>query len=194
MDLIDVIKGRRSIRAYKPDLVPKETILKVLDAANWAPSGMNLQQWYFIVATDQVKREVADVYGRLTEEKIPRKEERTKEQEKFLKWAKTLGGAPVVIGLLTDYEDEPRRRKMHLQSVAAAFQNLLLAAYAEGLGTCWMTGPLRGEEELRSILKVPEDKELVCITPLGFPVEDEVVIPPRQDPGLNQKIKWVGFC
>lgn len=193
MKLSDAIKGRRSIRAYKSDPVPREMVLKVLDAANWAPSGMNLQQWHFIVAKGEMKDRIAQLYGKLTEANMPPEDQRTESQKSFLKWAKTLGGAPVVIALLTDKEEEPRRRKMHIESAAAAFQNLFLTAYSEGLGTCWMTGPLRAEAELVDILNVSEDKEIVAITPLGFPAPGEVEVPPRQDPDLKEKVTWVGF-
>ncbi|NLK52604.1 MAG: nitroreductase family protein, partial [Syntrophomonadaceae bacterium] len=63
MKFYEVIHKRRAIRKYKPDPVPREVLLRILDAANWAPSGMNLQQWEFIVVTGNKKKESGESYG-----------------------------------------------------------------------------------------------------------------------------------
>lgn len=191
MDLYQAIQGRRSIRKYKPDPVPKETVLKTLAAANWAPSGVNLQQWKFYVVSGQRRDQIAASYGCVTEENYPPASERTVQQETFFEWAKTYGGAPLIVVATMPHDDQrPRRHKMHLESVSAAFQNLLLAAHAEGLGTCWMTGPLADEANLAKILDLPAAEEIVALTPLGYPdqvVEDK----PRLDPELKEKVIWL---
>jgi nitroreductase len=87
-------------------------------------------------------------------------------------------------------DDNPNFRKADLESASAAMENLLLAATALGLGTCWMTGPLRDEKTLRRILSVPDDREIVAITPLGYP-EKISAAPPRIDPAMEQKARWV---
>lgn len=69
-------------------------------------------------------------------------------------------------------------------------QNLLLAATALGLGTCWMTGPIRDEKTLRQILAIPDDREIVAVTPLGYP-EKIPDAPRRHDPDLANKVRWV---
>lgn len=170
-------------------MVPRETIGKILEYAMWAPSGLNWQPWEFMIVTGAKKDELAASYGRITEFAMPPAGQRTPDQEKFLQWAKTFGGAPVAIVALTPVHGDPATRKMNLESVAAAFSYLLLAATAEGLGTCWMTGPLRNEREVRRILEIPDDKEIVAITPLGYP-DEEPVAPPRRDP--QEKVKWIG--
>ncbi|MDD3023970.1 MAG: nitroreductase family protein, partial [Syntrophomonadaceae bacterium] len=67
---------------------------------------------------------------------------------------------------------------------------LLLAACAEGLGTCWMTGPLQDEAGIRKILDIGDDKELVALTPIGYP-DMTPAAPDRVDPELKAKIRWV---
>jgi nitroreductase len=79
---------------------------------------------------------------------------------------------------------------MNLESVAAAFTQLLLAAANEGLGTCWMTGPLNNEAELRAVLDIPATKELVCLTPLGY-ADESPPAPARK--ALDECVTWVGF-
>lgn len=189
MELYQAIKQRRSIRKYKADPVPREVLLRVLDAANWAPSGVNLQQWKFYLVSGKKRDQIAESYGRLTEKNYPPLEQRSEQQKTFAAWAKTYGGAPLII-VATMPKGEPRRMKMHLESVSAAFQNLLLAAYAEGLGTCWMTGPLGDEAALNQIMQLPADEEIVALTPLGYPdqtIEDK----PRLDPELKEKFVWL---
>lgn len=56
MDLYEAIKGRRSIRGFKPDPVPKEVLERIFEMAIWALSGMNLQNWYFVVVTGDRKK------------------------------------------------------------------------------------------------------------------------------------------
>lgn len=192
MDVYAAIKGRRAIRKYQDRAVPKETVKKILDAANWAPSGVNEQQWKYYIVGGEYRDRLAEYYGHLTEAGMPAPEARTERQKGFAQWAKTLGGAPLAVVLAMPEEENPGRRKMVLESVAASFQNLLLAAYAEGLGTCWMTGPVRdGGADIRRMLGLPAEIEVVAVTPLGFP--DEVPAPPaRHDPELKRKVTWLG--
>lgn len=192
MEIYSAIKNRRSIRKYKNDLVAKDTIRKILDAANWAPSGMNEQSWEYIVITGSKLAEIKSVCKEVIDLRMPPETERSEQQKAFAHWYSTLGNAPVCIVQMTKAESEAARRKMVLESVSASFQNLLLAAHAEGLGTCWMTGPLAKADKLQAILDVPQDRELTAITPLGFP--DEVPAPgKRLDETLQNKVTWIGF-
>lgn len=188
MDFYEVVHKRRAIRKYKPDPVPREVLLRILDAANWAPSGINLQQWEFIMVTGNKKKELGESYGKAAE--LFSRDWEEKRRQMFIEFARDYGGAPVVIVALTEATDNPVDRKMHLESVSAAFQNLLLAACAEGLGTCWMTGPLQDEEAIRRILDISPEKEIVALTPIGY-ADMIAKPPPRKDPDLTVKVRWV---
>jgi len=74
------------------------------------------------------------------------------------------------------------------QSVSAAIQNALLAAAYEGLGTCWMTGPVHLEGEVNSVLGV-DDMDLIALVPIGYPAK-EPPVPPRKE----GRVEWVGFA
>jgi nitroreductase len=149
---------------------------------------MNLQQWEFVVVTGDKKKKLGESYGKAAESYTSTWEE--KRRSMALEFAQSYGGAPVIILALTVATDNPSERKMHLESVSAAFENLLLAAWAEGLGTCWMTGPLQDETTVRSILDIPPEKEIVAVTPVGYP--DMVAkAPARLDPDLSSKVRWV---
>ena len=194
MNVIEAIHMRRAVRQYRPDPVSKTDIHTVLDAANWAPSGMNRQQWEFLVVTGEKVQRMGESYLKVSEEftrnwdAMPMRG--TLSREEFLTFAGTYGGAPVVIIILTAADPVPDLRKMNIESASAAMENLLLAATELGLGTCWMTGPLRDEKTLRSLLAIPDTKEIVAITPLGYPrgtPRDQ----PRLDPALERKVRWV---
>jgi nitroreductase len=84
-------------------------------------------------------------------------------------------------------DSDPGINMAHLQSGAALFQNMLLAAHAEGLGTCWMTGAHSLEKEILKFLG-KEDQQLLAITPIGYSAK-EPPVPPRKD----REVRWLGF-
>lgn len=187
MEFYEVVRNRRAVRKYKPDMVPEEVIYKILDAANWAPSGMNTQSWEFLVVSGDKLKAMGESYARVCEP-IAAKMEPDKGKA-YLDAAGKYFGAPVVIVALAPAGENETMRKMHLEGACAAFQNLLLAAYAEGLGSCWMTGPLQEEAFLRELLSIGDDKQIVAVTPIGYP-EYIPKAPPRLDPDLKQKVTW----
>ena len=75
-----------------------------------------------------------------------------------------------------------------IESVSAAIQNLLLCAHAEGLGTCWMTGPLWVEDDIKKHLSIGDDKKLVALIAIGY-ADQTPPIPPRKP----REIEWLGF-
>jgi len=192
MEFFDVVKSRRSVRKYKSQQVEKEDILKILDAANWAPSAMNRQPWEFIVVSGEWIKRLGDSYKVIVEEFTRESDESGSiiSNSDFVKFAAVYGGAPVVIAVLIPKYEAANDRKAYLESASAAMENLVLAAADLGLGTCWMTGPLLDESNLHSILQVAEDREFVAITPLGYP---ETTPEPlrRRDPELKEKVKWL---
>ncbi len=188
MEFFDVLYGRRAVRKFKPDTVSREDILKMLDAANYAPSGMNHQQWEFIVVSGEKKNQLGESYALIADAYTSGWEQ--KEREQFITYARTYGGAPYIIVVLTDASDIDGIRKMNLESASAAMENLLLAARALDLGTFWMTGPLNAEAAVRQILDIPASKEIVALTPLGYPVKFPQALP-RLDPDLKDKVRWL---
>ena len=190
MELREAIKGRRSVRKYKPDPVPKEVIEELFEYALWAPSGMNRQNWYFVVVTGRMRDGIVRICEKAYREYIGKKVEKVFSHKPYVvretkSFFATLGGAPVVI--LAYAEPGPESEKTDIQSVSAVIQNFLLLAYEKGLGTCWMTGPISHAEEFNKLLGI-EGKNLVALITLGYP--DEVPkVPPRR-PG---KVQYVGF-
>ena len=143
MDIYEAIHHRRSHRMYKPEMPPKAALDRVIDAALWAPSGTNAQAWEITVMAGKVRDEFVEIVSRATKFLLPELQKAgipEKGQELVMKFFKNLGGAPVAIAVTIAKHPDPGMHVANLQSGAALFQNLLLAAHAEGLGTCWMTG------------------------------------------------------
>jgi len=166
-DFFLVVKERRSIRKYKDKEVSKELIEKIIDAARWAPSGLNLQPWEFVVVTDKSKKKkIRQIYA------DARKGLKLYEQDTvFVENA-------VNIFVLSD-----KTKLAAMPSTWLAIENILLAAAALGLGSIVMTAPVALEKhksELRKLLNIPENFDIVAHVLVGY--KDEEPEPkPRRD-------------
>ncbi len=182
MDVFTAMKGRQSVRKFLKDPVPREKILRMVEAATWAPSAGNAQNVRFLVVEDKemlrrMKGIVDEILGRVTGKDVP--PEKTNYHNLF--WS--APAAVCVVGSpyesATDRflrEKDPERLKIRryqvnagLQSLAASVTQFLLAAHALGFGTCWMTGPLIAKPELESALSVRFPEELLAVIALGKP-------------------------
>ena len=190
MDLYDAIHHRRSHRLYKPEMPPREVLERVIEAALWAPSGTNLQGWDITVMAGQVRDGFVALVSQAIKFLLPELKKANvpeKGQELVIKFFKDLGGAPVVIAVTIFKNPDPGMNVANIQSGAALMQNLLLAAEAEGLGTCWMTGANYLEDEILKFLGKP-DRQLLAITPIGYSAK-EPPVPPRKE----REVRWLGF-
>lgn len=182
VDLYEAIKGRRSVRKFKKRPVPKDLIEKIFDISLWAPSGMNKQNWKFYVLAGERKEELVSIAATSFQYLEPQLQELFAEKPEIIestrRFFKRLGAAPVVV--CAYFEPASMEDVTSFQNVAAAIQNLLLVAYAEGLGTCWMTGPVTVANEINRCLGV-ENMTLVAVIPMGYPDETPKIPPRRPD-------------
>jgi nitroreductase len=187
VEFYDVIRSRRSCRVFKPDPIPREAIERIVEAATWAPSGKNRQNYRIFVVSGDKKDELVAIADR----SFPLIEPSLKEMydEKIVSFTrnffKTLGGAPVLLVFYSDPTEEGQF--VDTQTVSAAVQNALLAAAYEGLGTCWMTNPVHLRDEANEVLEV-EGMDLIAFVPVGYPGK-EPPVPPRKE----GRVAWVGF-
>lgn len=162
--LMEIIKSRRSTRAFKPTLPPKDDVLQLVEAAEWAPSGMGKFLWHFTVIYSAEKsyklaRAVAEADNRGPEY--------------------NFYGAPV--NIIISY-----KRDEHHAFVdgAAAMQNILLMATELGLGSCWInqireTCDAPGVRALLTECGVPEDHIVIGSAAIGY-IEKETPAKPRK--------------
>jgi len=168
-ETLRVILERRSIREYKPDVVAKEDIETVLQAALYAPSGAGAEPWHFTVITDKKRIENFDARARdaMAASGIARIEAMGKSTH-----YRVFFNAPVVI--LVCGEKMLRKTGRHLSALAdcsAAIQNMLLAAASIGLGACWI-GLVRYLFEREPAFMAPEGYEPLFALALGHPADD----------------------
>ena len=150
--VLSLLKSRRSIRRYWPDLVPDEMVEQLLEAGRWAPSASNRQPWDFIVVRDEaIRRQVAQHAAFY-----------------FIRWAHAAE-APLLIVLCGDARNPAYRRYLH-EDIGLAGAQIMLQAKSLGLGTCWLGGIDR--KAIAGILKLPEHLEIVGLLTVGFPAED----------------------
>ena len=162
MELIDAIKGRRSIRKFKPDPVPREVIEDILEAGNWSPSAKNGHQWRFTVLTGMAK----DNYNLMFRDhlnkfiqKIGRKEAGS------APWTlEIMEKAPVVV-IVWNTNENGWTTEEH--SVAAAIQNICLRAYDLGIGSLWIGDVFYAFEETKKYFS--KEWKLSGAVALGYP-------------------------
>jgi coenzyme F420-0:L-glutamate ligase / coenzyme F420-1:gamma-L-glutamate ligase len=192
-----LLRSRRSIRHYQHGCPAPQLVERVLASAAMAPSAHNRQPWRFVVITDtEVKMRLARALGAqlMADRRRDGDPEQAIEADVARSFARmTQAPAVIVIGLtmrdMDRYPDGARNHAeyiMAVQSTAMATQNLLLAAHAEGLGTCWMCAPLFCPAEVKRALNLPEDWHPQGLVTLGFPSQtgtpkarkplDEVVV------------------
>jgi nitroreductase len=172
---LEVIKNRRSVRQYKPDPVPEEHLLKMVDAARMAPCAGNEQPWKFIIIQDRKRIEA------LKDECAKRIETQLREgdhlsgdalkeelQKRVESWLTGRFSAPAYIVILTDGQRKYPDYNQHDGPLAAGY--LLLAARALGYGTVYMTDSIP-EEITKKVLHIPDRYAQVCVTPIGIPME-----------------------
>jgi nitroreductase len=143
--VFEAVQKRCSIRAYSSASVPREKLIKILEAARLAPSAGNLQPWHFVVVTNNEKRQ------KIAENRM---------------FAGFLAEAPIIIVGCGDMKASP---KWYMVDVAIAMQNMVLTATSEGLGTCWI-GDF-DEKLVKELLKIPKNYRIVALLAIGYPRE-----------------------
>ena len=144
MDAIECIKTRRSLRTYQDKAIPKGLLEDLVDCGRLAPSARNVQPWHFIVVTEREK-------------------------------LKRIGGIAATGPFIRDAAAcivicGDKGNKHLVEDGCAATENILLAAHAHGLASCWVAGWKREYNPgLIKLLNIPSTEEIVSIIPLGYP-------------------------
>jgi coenzyme F420-0:L-glutamate ligase/coenzyme F420-1:gamma-L-glutamate ligase len=175
--VIETIQKRRSIRNFLAHEVPSELVLECLAAAGWAPSAHNSQPWRFIVICDStLKQKLAcamaeDWASDLTRDGLTVDEDKRRERADRFAKAPVLILACLTMEGLREFPDAERQgyeRDLALQSLGAGIQNLLLAATAAKLASCWFCAPGFCKETVRIILNIPAEVEPHAFVILGY--------------------------
>ncbi len=164
MDILNLLKSRRSIRIYQDKPVPQDLLLQILEAGRWAPTGANLQPWHFIVVTDPETRKQIGEMARFF----------------FIKFSH-VEKAPVLLALGFD----TRKGKYGRYDATLAGGNMMTMATSLGLGTCWIGA--FDEPKVKEILGIPNYIEVIGLITLGYP-DEKAESPPRVE--LEKIVHW----
>jgi coenzyme F420-0:L-glutamate ligase / coenzyme F420-1:gamma-L-glutamate ligase len=177
--LYTVIESRRSSRSYRSESIPAGVIERLLRAASLAPSPHNRQPWRFALLRDAAASALARAMGeRLAEDRRRDGDAAEAIARDVARSEARLTGAPVLLLVCVTLEEmdvypDAKRREaeflMAVQGTAMAAQNLMLAACAEGLATCWMCAPLFCPETVRRTLALPAAWQPQGLITLGRP-------------------------
>ncbi len=178
-------RGRRSIRSFAPDPVPRETIGRLLEIACQAPSAHNRQPWRFVVlGRGEARVRLLEALGRrflaameadgIARPEAERRLERSQQRLRDASWLVVLCLTTREMDVYPDDERSQAEHTMAVQSAALAAGHLLLAAQAEGLASCWMCAPLFAPDTVRGELGLPVDWEPQAAILLGKAAEPGV--------------------
>jgi len=145
MDAIECMKTRRSVRVYQDKPVPREIIEDIVDCGRLAATAINIQPWQFIVVQDPgMRKKIADTTD----------------------YGKFIAQAPVCIAVFC------QDTKYYLEEGSAATQNILNAARAHELGSCWVAGDKKAyAPKIGEMLGMPPNYKLVSLVSIGYPIE-----------------------
>ncbi len=221
MDFIETVRGRKSIRGYKPDPVPQELLWEIIETAVRAPSAMNTQPWEITVVTgeplENIKKENIETVtgGKGPNPDTPMEryegiyrdrqvglakglfgllEISREDREKRMAW--TMSGfrffdAPAVIIVSVDKSLAPAHA---FTDMGIIMQTICLTAYAHGLGTCIMGQGIMFPEVVRKYTDIPDSKIIFLCTPIGYPDPDfpaNKLVTERAS--LNDSARFLGF-
>ena len=165
-NLLELLKIRRSVRVFQNKDIPKEELEKIVDAARFAPSARNLQPWEFVVVTDKNKlAELADLG----------------QNAGFMAHS---SACIAVFCVDTHY---------FLEDGSSATCNILLAAAALGIGSCWIAGDKKPYcQRVNALLNAPSGMKLISLIALGYPQEENTfkIVEKR---GLKELLHWEKF-
>jgi nitroreductase len=165
METQQALITRRSIRRYKTHPIPSKVIEQLIDAARLAPSANNIQPWEFVVVTEQnMRQKIAE----------------------FADYGKFIAQAAACIAVFC------RETKYYLEDGSAATQNIMLSAWAQGVGSCWVAGDKKPYcKAINQLLGVPEGYKLVSLVALGYPIGTPS---PHHKRKLDDVLHWENFA
>ena len=198
MDVIEAIKIRKSIRAFLPDPIPKQTVADILTVASHSPSGVNQQPWEFAVVTGTKLNELRKKNTELLTDGVPEQRDyaphekprdsvyRKRQVAIAVQMYKALGIARhdslkrfewLVKGLryfeapvsIIIFTDDCLPMTSPLVDIGAVIQSICLTALTFGLGTCIQNQGIKFSDMLRDELKIPKNKRIVTSISLGYP-------------------------
>ncbi len=185
MDTIQAIFSRHSITNLRSDPVPHSLVEQLLSAAVQAPNHYNVRPWRFVVLQGLALERLGDIFEEVLRARHPDLPPAALEKEH----AKALR-APLLIAVGVERQEDPRVVPIeNICAVAAACENLLLAATALGLAGKWRTGAQANDNRIKTFLGFDPDQPLIGFLYLGYPAENQP--PANERPSFDDRTTWM---
>jgi nitroreductase len=184
MNVIEAIYARQSVGNVKPDEIARADIEKLLGAAAQAPNHYKVRPWRFVVIAGEARSRFGEAMAQSFLRKSPQvgKDGLEKERAKPFR-------APLIIAVGVDGPSEPRVQEIeNVCAAAAACQNILLAALELGIAGYWRTGDAARDPEVKALLGMAPDQELIAFLYLGY---QSAPAEPRQRQGFEDRTTWL---
>lgn len=176
MKILDHLKQRRTVRQFKPDAIPQETLDVVFEAAMWAPSHGNAQPWEFVVVGPEARAKLLAMFRAKAEEMLAEPDLPEPKRKNITVLKEDFGGAPFMVAVVSRSGSDDLEKVENPLSTAVAVHNMFLAAWEEGLGAVWLSFGVA--PPVRGVLGVGEGEAVVALLAMGFPA-DVPQAPPR---------------
>jgi nitroreductase len=184
MNAIEAIFTRRSTSIVRPDPLPRELVEQLLSAAVQAPNHFRVRPWRFFVLSGKARERLGEVMAQSLLLREPGSPESAlaKERSRPLR-------APIVIAVAVDPPNQPKVVEIeNISAVAAAVENMLIAANALGLGAMWRTGPAAMNPDVKDFFGLPPEQHLLGFVYVGYPGENP---PPLPREGYADRTVWI---
>lgn len=169
MEVLKTIRNRCAVRQFKHDIIPDDILHRILEAARWAPSPFNTQPWEFIIIKDKEKLKAISKYSR---------------------YSGYLEAAPMAVAVVvTPVSDKFSWIESTGETrfaAAMAVQNMMLAAWELGIGTCWVSIK---NDKVGELLSVPGTHFVLTVIPLGYPEKK----PPEHEESFRRRLEDAVF-
>lgn len=183
MELFEAIHNRQTQGKVRPDALPRETIEKLLGAGAQAPNHYKVRPWRFVVLTGEGRDKLGDVMAASQADRKP-----DLPPEALAKTRSLPLRAPVVIAVAADKPSEEKVLEVeNISAASAACQNILLAAYALGLGAIWRTGEWARDPKIKEYLGFSAEQHLLAYLYIGYP---EFVAEHEPRPSFEDRTVW----
>ena len=142
MDVFEAVRTVLAVRSYRPDPIPPDVVARIVEAGHLTGSSMNRQPWHFVVVDDRAT---------------------LKRMGELAQSGPYIAGAPLAIVVAVC------KTNFGVSDGSRAIQSMMLTAWAAGVGSNWVG--FRGLEEIRTLVGIPEEFEILAVVPFGYPVD-----------------------
>lgn len=187
MDVLEALESRRTIFKFKPEPVPRAVLEKVFGYGVWAPNHHLTEPWRFVALGEETKERLARRYAEIQVEKCAEGVDGETRRKAGEAGYQKFMSKPTIVAVSCQQEGDDQKRREDYAATCCAMQNVQLAAWNEGVGMQWSTGPITLERATYELLGVdPEREYIVGFFYIGYP--DEVPSPRRKP--LDEVMRW----